>query len=209
MGRYLTIGDSHIPRRARKISNEVLNKLSDLTDSDLFDYIFFTGDLINAENFIDFLKSKTSNNVLIVIGNMDYYGGNKNAPIYQKLGVNLFDNEKLTIGMIHGHQIEPRGDHSQLELIAQNEGYDILISGHTHKEEVFLTEKGILLLNPGSVTGAWSFVASRIPSFLVLYINEKTKVIDVSLFQIDKKSGKFSELKYYFIFKNNQIHNKY
>lgn len=210
MVKCLVIGDAHIPRRAKNVPDEILNKLNELTAHNSFDYTFFTGDLITAFDFIDFLNLKTSNKVFTVIGNMDYYGGNRNAPLYQNLDIGFLDNEKLSIGLTHGHQIEPRGDHSQLEYLAKNEkSYNILISGHTHKEEIFLTHKGILLLNPGSVTGAWSFIASGIPSFITVQINKETKNIDVTLFRLDKKSKNFDELKSYFIFENNTIQYRY
>jgi putative phosphoesterase len=210
MVRCLIIGDAHIPRRAKSVPAEIINKLNELTDTNSFNYTFFTGDLITAFDFIDFLNLKTINKVLAVIGNMDYYGGNRSAPVYQNLNINFLDNDKLSIGLTHGHQIEPRGDHSQLEYLATKEkSYNILISGHTHKEEVFLTDKGILLLNPGSVTGAWSFIASGIPSFILAQVNKENKNIDVTLFQLDKRSKKFNELKSYFRFENNTIHYRY
>ncbi len=210
MVRCLVIGDAHIPRRAKSVPDKILSKLNELTDQKSFDYTFFTGDLITALDFIEFLNSKTYNNVFIVIGNMDYYGSNRNAPVYQKLEVDFLGNEKLTIGLTHGHQIEPRGDHSQLEYLATNEkSYNILISGHTHKEEIYLTNKGILLLNPGSVTGAWSFISSGIPSFIIIHLYEETKNIDVILFQLDKRTKNIDELKSYFIFENNIIHYRY
>ena len=210
MVRCLIIGDAHIPRRAKNVPDEILSKLNELTDHKPFDYTFFTGDLITAFDFIDFLSLKTNYDVFKVIGNMDYYGGNRSAPLYQSLDINFASKDKLTIGLTHGHQIEPRGDHSQLEYLAINEkSCNILISGHTHKEEIFLTQKGILLLNPGSVTGAWSFIASGIPSFILLQINEETKNIDVILIQLEKKSKKFDELKSYFKFEDNAIYYRY
>jgi putative phosphoesterase len=210
MIRCLVIGDSHIPRRANQIPEKIIEKLDELSKIQLFDYTFFTGDLITAYDFIEFLNTKTKNNVFIVIGNMDYYGGNRDAPLYQNLEIPISKSEVISIGLTHGHQIEPRGDHSQLEYLAKNEkGYNILISGHTHKEEVFLTKKGILLLNPGSVTGAWSFISSGIPSFIVINIKDITKEIEISLLQLDKKSKKFNELSSYFVFKNHAIHYKF
>ncbi len=210
MVKCLVIGDAHIPRRAKSVPDKILYKLNELTGQKPFDYTFFTGDLITAYDFIDFLNSRTSNKVFIVIGNMDYYGGNRSSPIYQKLDIDFLDNERLTIGLTHGHQIEPRGDHSQLEELAINEkSYNILISGHTHKEEVLLTKKGILLLNPGSVTGAWSFIASGVPSFIVIQINEETKEIDIILFQLDNRLKNINELKSYFKFMNDIIHYRF
>ena len=114
----------------------------------------------------------------------------------------------MIIGLTHGAQISPRGEQEQLENLAIKRNYNILISGHTHKEEIFLTEKGVLLLNPGSVTGAWSFVASRLPSFIELKIIESTKEINVDLIQIDKQSREIVVLKYNFFFRNYQITKK-
>ncbi|MFW9899595.1 MAG: YfcE family phosphodiesterase [Candidatus Thorarchaeota archaeon] len=209
MARFLAIGDSHIPRRAKSIPKEIITKLDELTQAELFEYTFFTGDIIEAPEFINFLNQKTKKKLFIVIGNMDFYGGNRDFPVYHDLGFLFSDGDNLTIGLTHGAKIKPRGDRSQLESLAIKKNYNILITGHTHKEEIFLTEQGILLINPGSVTGAWSFVASGIPSFSVIIINERTKEINSSLFQLDRTSEKINEIKSSFIFKHNQIQYKY
>ena len=184
----ICIGDSHIPKRAKNVPEKINQKIDLLAQEEQIDYIFFTGDVVKFPEFLDYLKLKTKRDFFIVIGNMDYYYGNRTAPMYQSLDVTFEDNEKITIGLTHGAQISPRGDHSQLENLAIERKYNILISGHTHKEGIFLTDKGILLINPGSVTGAWSFVASQIPSFIEMLIVESTKEIIVNLIQIDKQS---------------------
>jgi len=206
MVRFLAIGDSHIPRRAKSVPDKFIDKLEELTNAELFDYTFFTGDVIKAPEFIKFLEkiTKTPKNLFFVIGNMDYYGGNSNSPVFQELKLLFPDGDNITVGLTHGAQIQPRGDHAQLETLAIKKSYNILITGHTHKEEIFLTDNG-LFFNPGSVTGAWSFVASGIPSFIVLKIKENTKEINLSLFQLDKKTQKIRELKSYFIFKDNRV----
>jgi len=211
MVKFLAIGDSHIPRRAKSISDKIIDKLEELTNAELFDYTFFTGDVIKAPEFIEFLKqiTKTSKNLFIVIGNMDYYSGNRNSPVFQELKLLFPDGDIIMVGLTHGAQIQPRGEHSQLETLAIKKSYNILITGHTHKEEIFLSKNGILLLNSGSVTGAWSFVASGIPSFSVININEQKKELLVSLFQLDKRIDKILESKSYFIFKNNKINYKF
>jgi len=209
MVKFLIIGDSHVPKRASNIPKQIQIKLEELTKSELFEYTFFTGDEINYPEFMEFLNLITERDVFRVIGNMDYYYGNKDAPIYQELNLVIEEKNNLTIGLTHGHQVSPRGDHTQLELLAQKKDYNIMISGHTHKEEIFLTKSRILLLNPGSVTGAWSFVASGIPSFIVLIIRNKTKTIEISLFQLEKKSDKVNETKSYYIFEKNKINYKY
>ena len=205
MVRILCIGDSHIPNRAKDLPEKIYNKLDNLTKEALFDFTFFTGDVIKFPKLLDSLNLKTKKKLYIVMGNMDYYYGNRNVPIYQKLDVIFEDKDKMTLGLTHGTQIRPRGDHSQLENLAIEKKYNIIVSGHTHKEEIFLTDKGILLINPGSVTGAWSFVASGIPSFIELNVIESTKEILVDLVQIDKRSREMIALKSKYFFQNNRI----
>lgn len=208
MIKLLAIGDSHIPRRAKSVPDQIIKKLEQLVEIEKFDYTFFTGDIVNAPKFMNFLNVITKRNLFVVIGNMDYYGGNRDAPVYRSLNISMGNNENLIIGLTHGHQVSPRGDHSQLELIAIEKSFNILISGHTHKEDFFL-QKDILLLNPGSVTGAWSFVASGNPSFITLSITGKMGEISVVLYQYDIRAAKLKDLKSYFVFENNKIRHKY
>jgi len=209
MLKLLAIGDSHIPRRAKDIPTQIYDILKQFTEKNLFEYTFFTGDVIDAPEFLDFLNLKTKRDLFIVLGNMDYYGGNRNVPIYQKLEIPIKENDALVIGLTHGAQISPRGDHSQLELLASERNYHVLISGHTHHEEVVLSENGTLLLNPGSVTGAWSFVASGNPSFLTITIEESNSNIDIDLFILNKKNNRFEERRFNFLYKNNKICNRF
>ena len=209
MVRCLIIGDTHIPRRAKDVDYLIYNKLTELANDNLFDFTLFTGDEIQAPIFIGFLESKTKTKLYRVIGNMDYFDGNRDSPVYADLYIYFSDDTKITIGLTHGAQIEPRGDHKQLKALAIEKSYNILISGHTHHDSVRRTKNGILLLNPGSVTGAWSFVASGIPSFITLDINEEDKSITLDLFKLDRKSGQFSEVKYSYIYHNNQIHSNF
>jgi putative phosphoesterase len=197
----LLTGDSHIPRRASMVPDEIYSEINKQVVNNLFDFVFFTGDLINAPKLLEFLNNITSNKVFKVIGNMDYYGGNRNLPQSQHLPISISNDRKITIGLIHGHQVHPRGDHNQLESIALENGYNILVSGHTHKEEIYLTREGILLLNPGSITGAWSFVASGNCSFIILKIEEISLTILVKLFQYKRKDSRLviSESNYQFI----------
>jgi len=208
MIKLLAIGDSHIPRRAKNIPVQICDMLEMSISNGKFDYTMFTGDVVKAPSFMNYLKKITKTEVLIVVGNMDYYGGNHNYPVYQHIEISLETKGNFTVGLTHGHQISPRGDHPQLELIAIEKSFNILISGHTHKEEIFL-QKDILLINPGSVTGAWSFVASGNPSFITLNIIEKTGEINVVLHQYDIRVAKFKDLKSYFVFENNKIRYKF
>jgi putative phosphoesterase len=208
MIRILAIGDSHIPQRAKKVPEQIVSRLNHITRFEKFDYVFFTGDVINAPNFMTFLKNVTKREIFLVIGNMDYYGGYQDAPVYQDIRISLETNKDLIIGLTHGHQISPRGDHSQLETLALQRNYNILISGHTHKEEIVLTKNHILLLNPGSVTGAWSFIASQNPSFIVIQINEKTSIINITLHQYNIRAATFRDLNYDYYFDREKIQAK-
>ncbi len=205
MIKILVIGDSHIPRRAKSIPIQICDILEKSILNGKFDYTLFTGDVVNAPRFMEYLKRITKTELLVVVGNMDYYDGNQNAPLYQRIEISLETKENFTIGVTHGHQINPRGDHAQLESLAIDNNYNILISGHTHKEEVFLTKDGVLLVNPGSVTGAWSFVASQNPSIIVLILNEKTGEINVFMRYYEIKSSELREKKFSFIFKNETM----
>lgn len=205
MIKILVIGDSHIPNRARQIPDKIQNKINELTENDLFNYTFFTGDLVKAPNFLQFLKEKTQQDLFIVMGNMDYHFGNNSYPIFQE--IELKDKAEIKIGMTHGAQINPRGDHHQIELLAKEKKYNIIITGHTHKEEIFLTSSGILILNPGSVTGAWSFLASGNPSFIIMEIDDFSYEIKITLFRLIKKKDELNEERFNYQSFNNQICN--
>jgi len=192
MVRILLTGDSHIPKRASTVPDEIYREINTLITKDRFDYVFFTGDLVDAPKLMNYLNNISREKLFKVIGNMDYYGGNRTLPQTQNLAIDFNEAGEISLGLIHGHQVHPRGDHNQLELIAQENNYNIVVSGHTHKEEIYLTPDGILLLNPGSITGAWSFIASGNCCFIILNIKEDSKMVDIKLYQYNRKSMRFS-----------------
>ena len=55
------------------------------------------------------------------------------------------------IGLIHGHQIVPWGDHLALGMIRRKLNVDILVSGHTHQNEV-VEHEGFYHINPVSLS---------------------------------------------------------
>ncbi len=190
----------------RSVSDPIFKKLRDLASEKPFTYTFFTGDLINYEEFITFLNIITEKDVIRVLGNMDsHFGANLHVSKFRTVEFTISKGkETLTIGLTHGSQLSPRGDHYQLENIALENNCIILISGHTHKEDIHLTDKGILLLNPGSITGAWSFVASKIPSFMTLIVDVNNNSIEVNLFQFNRKWS-ITHRKFSFLYQNNRI----
>ena len=166
MQKILVIGDFHIPRRAKEIPKKIMEFL----ESQKFDLVLCTGDLIIPQvlQSIDRLGP-----IKFVSGNMDL----------QIMGVDkeVFNINGWKIGLIHGDVVHPRGDVKKLASIAHNLDVNILISGHTHADMIEFKEK-VLLLNPGSATAAWSFVSSSISSFIILEITD-TKII-VQLYKL-------------------------
>lgn len=72
--------------------------------------------------------------------------------------------------MLVGHQIVPWGDPESLCALQRKMDVDILITGHTHKNEVYEYERKYII-NPGSITGAYSALsADVIPSFVLMAI---------------------------------------
>ena len=63
---------------------------------------------------------------------------------------------QFKIGLIHGHQIVPWGDAHSLAMVQRQLDVDILITGHTHRNEVNEYE-GKWFINPGSITGAYRY----------------------------------------------------
>lgn len=55
----------------------------------------------------------------------------------------------------HGHQVLPCGDTDALADLQAKLDVDILVSGHTHKQEVY-EYNGKYFVNPGSATGAYT-----------------------------------------------------
>lgn len=70
--------------------------------------------------------------------------------------VQVVSHDNLKIGFTSGYQIVPRNDPLSLLALARELDVDILIWGGTHKVEAY-TLDGKFFVNPGSITGAFSF----------------------------------------------------
>jgi len=145
------LGDTHIPGRAERIPEPIVKEIQDLSP----DRILFTGDA-NEYSVLFFLENIAP--TYAVKGNTDF------LDLPNMLSLN-FKGKKLML--IHGHQFG-RGNYAALVEYAK--GHDILVCGHTHKQETF-KEGGMIVINPGSATGAWSGsgLAPK-PSFTTLEI---------------------------------------
>jgi len=106
-----------------------------------------------------------ASSVHIVKGDMDVSTQLQELPEHKVLQIGEFN-----IGLIHGHQVVPWGDPESLAVVVRQLDVDILITGHTHKNEVYEYEHKYII-NPGSVTGSYSGVSGDcIPSFVLMAI---------------------------------------
>lgn len=107
--------------------------------------VLCTGNVTSREMF-DFLRH-VSPDVHAVRGDMDEL--HLNVPSSRTVTVG-----PLKIGVVHGHQIVPWGDHEALAGAARQMDVDVLISGGTHLFSAYEYE-GRFFVNPGSATGAY------------------------------------------------------
>jgi len=75
--------------------------------------------------------------------------GSKRAPTASFPETKVIQVGEFRIGLIHGHQIIPWGDHMAMAMFRRKLDVDILISGHTHKNEV-VEHEGCWHINPVS-----------------------------------------------------------
>ena len=151
----LVLGDTHIPNRASGIPPKLLKIMT----SHRFDVALFTGDL-EGKSVMNLLSPVKT---YAVGGNMDH------LPLPRVLKLRLAG---ISIGLIHGNGVHPRGNEGELAAVAKRMDVKVLISGHTHRLSVRSIEAegaNLILLDPGSATGCWGGgPASRIPSLVTL-----------------------------------------
>jgi vacuolar protein sorting-associated protein 29 len=107
-------------------------------------HVLCTGN-VGSKSLDDYLHT-LANSVHVVRGDMD------DSSLPETKIVQIGD---FSIGVCHGHQVVPWGDAEALGNLQRKLDVDILITGHTHKNEVFEYE-GKYMVNPGSITGAYS-----------------------------------------------------
>lgn len=112
----------------------------------------------------DYLRT-LANSVHTVKGDMDVQQDLADLPETKVVKIGDF-----RIGICHGHQVVPWGDPESLANLQRQLDVDMLVTGHTHKNEV-LEFEGKFIINPGSVTGAYSAQSNHnVPSFILMAI---------------------------------------
>eukprot|EP00030_Apusomonadida_sp_AF-17_P000385 a174388_1457.p2 GENE.a174388_1457~~a174388_1457.p2 ORF type:complete len:202 (+),score=76.84 a174388_1457:38-607(+) len=150
----LLIGDAHVPHRAFDIPPPFRKLLL----PGKIQHILCTGNLTSRDQ-LDYLRHLAAD-CHVVRGEHDEIAGLPESKVVQIGG--------FQIGVVHGHDVVPWGDHESLAMVARKLNCDILVSGHTHAFEAFEYE-GKLFINPGSVTGAYSSITDDVqPSFVLM-----------------------------------------
>merc|ERR1712137_757107 len=103
----------------------------------------------------------------------------------------VFQIGDFTIGLCHGHQIVPWGDAESLANLQRKLDVDILITGHTHRNDVYEYE-GRYIVNPGSITGAYSSATTDVvPSFVLMAV--KGNKVVTYLYELRKDKVKVTK----------------
>ncbi|KAK8808480.1 hypothetical protein WA158_008381 [Blastocystis sp. Blastoise] len=155
----LVVSDLHIPFRGI----EIPAKFKAMLVPDKFKHIVCAGNLCTSEQ-VELFKSLSEDNHIIK-GDFDEFLGD--YPYEDRFSVGDW-----TFGVCHGHQLVPNGDHSVLNSLARKLDVNVLITGHTHKLDVF-KENSTLFLNPGSFTGAFTpSNPDNHPTFILLAVKD-------------------------------------
>lgn len=161
----LVLGDLHIPHRADAIPPQ----LKELLVPGKMHHVLCTGNVCSKATE-EYLRT-LANSVHIVRGDMDLQAGLSDLPDHKVLQIGEF-----TVGLTHGHLCMPWGDTAALAALQRQLDVDILITGHTHKADVYECENKYIV-NPGSVTGAFSSATGEVsPSFALLAIKDRKVV---------------------------------
>ncbi|CAO1619758.1 unnamed protein product [Sympodiomycopsis kandeliae] len=139
----LLLGDLHLPLRASSLPL----KFRKLLVPGKIQQIICTGNVCDRETW-EYLRT-IAPDVKGVKGDFD-----ESPHLPPTLSIT---HSPIKLGIIHGHQIVPLGDHDLLNSLATTMDVDVLISGATHQFKAY-EENGKFFINPGSATGAWCSV---------------------------------------------------
>lgn len=159
------IADTHVPGRAEKTPEKVFKIFKKAE----VDHIIHAGD-ITDEKVIQNLEKIAP--VTAVHGNVDMGEVRETYP-----RINSIKIEGRKIGVFHNSHLLGRKQKA-LE-VAEEHGFDILIVGHNHKQELF-KEEDVLIVNPGSPTNPLPpFLVKPTVAILELKNNTKVKFIEI------------------------------
>jgi len=176
----LVLGEHHIPSRTSNIPE----KFQKMLVPNKMQHILCTGN-IGCKREYEKLR-ELAPNVHVVSGDYEYnsawstsaiHNSTNSKPAASTIASSIFPETKVIqvgefrIGLINGYQIIPH-NHMTLASMRRKLDVDILITGHTHKNEI-VEHDGCWHINPGSITGAYSPSATSFdnsPSFVLLAV---------------------------------------
>lgn len=168
------VSDSHVPTRAEQIPEQIREKMKeaeltvhagDFDEKPVYNGIEEYGELVAVKGNCDFFDLPNSE---------------------------TFEREGLKFGVYHGTGINPRGDHDTLQKIAVEDlEADVLITGHTHHEEIVLLDECIVI-NPGSCTGVGGG-SSRDSKPTMVEIELSEQELEVKLLEVEEDAFKLKE----------------
>lgn len=134
--RLLLVSDTHVPKRARALPDQVWAAVADA------DVVFHAGDWVTAELLDDFERRSRR-----LVG---VYGNNDGADLRQRLP----ETVSVSLGGVRFsmiHETGPaKGREERCEALFPDA--DVLVFGHSHIPWDTTTAGGLRLLNPGSPT---------------------------------------------------------
>jgi vacuolar protein sorting-associated protein 29 len=134
----LVLGDLHIPHRSSKIPEAFQRMLV----PNRMQHVICTGNLQGKE--LDEIRSLAPN-LHMVAGDCNSDHDANIFPETRVVQVGAF-----RIGVVHGHQVLPWHRPEALERMRRKMNVDILVSGHTHQNQVRVTDEGHCFINPVS-----------------------------------------------------------
>jgi vacuolar protein sorting-associated protein 29 len=182
----LIIGDTFIPDRAESIPEEFTKLLS----SKKFQHILSTGNIGNKETYTWLQTLLATKSKLTNIKSLSDDGSQLNDKEIIKIG-------DFKIGLISSGLIVPCNDIEMLSSMQKKLDVDILVSGGSCKNDVFILEDKYFI-NPGSFSGAYSYLGDNKHSFMVMIINgdvgnlyryelnRTTKAVECSKIELNK-----------------------
>ena len=136
----LILGDFHIPSRASKIPAPFKRMLV----PNKMQHVVCTGNISDTD--FDDLRALAPN-LHIVAG--DYDDPQTSGTLFPETQV--IQVGSFRIGVIHGHQLLPWGSQEAAARMRRKLGVDILVTGHTHKNEITIQDRTHMYINPVSV----------------------------------------------------------
>ena len=148
--RILIVSDTHGSHRNL---DTVLEEVGQI------DMFLHMGDVEDDDTYIEAVLDCP---VHMVAGNNDFYSLGLSREKELRIG-------KYRVLMTHGHMYYVSMNTRRLKQMAKDNGYDIVMYGHTHRPDIDIDED-IIAINPGSLS--YPRQEGRKPTYIIMEIDE-------------------------------------